>query len=407
MSSMTGCYFDPSERVGKFIDNGLLEITHILGVGAYGVVYSAKNVLDQRVYAVKCMPKANIDARQHKLHITEISLHAQLNGHPNIINMEKIIDTEDSLNVVLEYSNEGDLFSMITEKGIYLGNDDLIKQVFAQILDAVQFSHYNGIYHRDLKPENILVFDDGMTVKLADFGLATTDTWSNDFCCGSSFYMSPECQGGLYERVSSYETAPNDVWSLGIILINLVCGRNPWKQASLSDETFSAYIQNPEFLKTILPISDELNEILNDVFALDPEKRISLSEFKERVLECDGFLMPEYATFCRMLAEQEEIEVSPEISEIPEISHDMSSQSSTSSACSWYSMNSEMDFSAPPTEFLDDNDRCSDSTNSTLLSTLAASQPDMIKCFDNDHIINLKCGSLILESHLFRTNYIF
>ncbi|CAG8802097.1 12203_t:CDS:2, partial [Gigaspora rosea] len=308
MSSLTGCYFDPSERVGKFIDNGLLEITHILGVGAYGVVYSAKNVLDQRVYAVKCMPKANIDARQHKLHITEISLHAQLNGHPNIINMEKIIDTEDSLNVVLEYSNEGDLFSMITEKGIYLGNDDLIKQVFAQILDAVQFSHYNGIYHRDLKPENILVFDDGMTVKLADFGLATTDTWSNDFCCGSSFYMSPECQGGLYERVSSYETAPNDVWSLGIILINLVCGRNPWKQASLSDETFSAYIQNPEFLKTILPISDELNEILNDVFALDPEKRISLSEFKERVLECDSFLMPEYATFCRMLAEQEEIE---------------------------------------------------------------------------------------------------
>jgi len=91
MSSLTGCYFDPSERVGKFIDNGLLEITHILGVGAYGVVYSAKNVLDQRVYAVKCMPKANIDARQHKLHITEISLHAQLNGHPNILTWKKLL----------------------------------------------------------------------------------------------------------------------------------------------------------------------------------------------------------------------------------------------------------------------------------------------------------------------------
>ncbi|CAG8782265.1 22591_t:CDS:2, partial [Dentiscutata erythropus] len=386
MSSLTGCYFDPSERVGKLIDNGLLEITHILGVGAYGVVYSAKNVINERVYAVKCMPK--IDARQHGLHITEISLHAQLTGHPNIISLEKIIDTEDSLNVVLEYSNEGDLFTMITEKGSYLGNDDLIKQVFVQLLDAVQFSHYNGIYHRDLKPENILVFDDGMTVKLADFGLATTDARSKDFCCGSTFYMSPECQGGLYERVSSYATAPNDVWSLGIILINLVCGRNPWQQASLSDETFSAYIQNPEFLKTILPISDELNEILNDVFELDPEKRISLSEFKERVLECDDFLMPEYATFCKMLVEQEEIDISPEI---PEISHEMCSQSSTSSACSWHSMNSEMDFSVPPAEFLDDYDNCSEPTNSTLLSTLATNQPDMIKCFDNDPIISLKC----------------
>ncbi|CAG8509966.1 18294_t:CDS:2 [Racocetra fulgida] len=308
------------------------------------------------------MPKANLDARQHRLHLTEINLHAQVTGHPNIISLEKIIDTTDSLNVVLEYSDEGDLFSMITEKGLYIGNDDLIKQVFVQILDAVQFSHYHGIYHRDLKPENILVFDDGMTVKLADFGLATTDTWSKDFCCGSTFYMSP---GGLYEQVSGYATAPNDVWSLGIILINLACGRNPWKQASLSDETFSAYVQNPEFLKTILPISDELNEILKDVFALDPEKRITLSEFKERVLECHSFIMPEFATFCEMLVEQE-------IDVPPTISHNMCSQSSTSSACSWYSMNSEMDFSIPPAEFLDDYDRCSVSTSSTFISTLAS-----------------------------------
>ncbi|CAG8622049.1 2769_t:CDS:2, partial [Acaulospora morrowiae] len=242
MSTLTETYFNPSDRIGTFIDNGNLEITHILGVGAYGVVYAAKHLLTQRVYAVKCMHKANIDARQHRLHATEINLHAQVSAHPNVIGLEKVVETNDTINLVLEYCREGDLFSMITEKGGYLGNNHLIKQVFVQILDVVQFFHYHGIYHRDLKPENILVFDGGRTVKLADFGLATTDTWSRDFGCGSTFYMSPavccdrnlnspcsleppffpvECQGGLYKRVRGYATAPNDVWSLGVILINL------------------------------------------------------------------------------------------------------------------------------------------------------------------------------------------
>ncbi|GJJ77825.1 hypothetical protein EMPS_10184 [Entomortierella parvispora] len=134
----------------------------------------------------------------------------------------------------------------------------------------------------------------GQTVKLVDFGLATTEAESSDFGCGSTFYLSPECQGGYVEMVKSYNSAANDVWSLGVILINLVFGRNPWKQAYPRDETFSAYILNNDFLQTILPMSSELNEIIKSVFCLNPRKRIGLAELEQRVLACGSFTSPDF-----------------------------------------------------------------------------------------------------------------
>ncbi len=80
--------------------------------------------------------------------------------------------------------------------------------------------------------------------------------------------------------------APNDIWSLGVILVNLTCGRNPWKQASFQDSTYRAFSRCPEFLKTILPITDELNDILGRIFNPCPERRISLPELRQRILAC-------------------------------------------------------------------------------------------------------------------------
>jgi serine/threonine protein kinase len=86
--------------------------------------------------------------------------------------------------------------------------------------------------------------------------------------------------------------APNDVWSLGVILVNLTCGRNPWKQASYQDSTYRAYMRSPDFLKTILPLSDDLNAILGRIFDANPETRISLPELRNRILACSGFTVP-------------------------------------------------------------------------------------------------------------------
>lgn len=186
---ITRCYA-PEDRLGLLLANRL-ELIGILGVGAYGVVYTAIDIHTNVMYAVKALNKAGLDPRQLKFQQREIKLHHMASQHPNVVSLVRIMDSIDCTYVVIEFCPEGDLFSSITEKGNFVHNDHLVRRVFLQILDAVQYCHNIGIYHRDLKPENILVTDQGLTVKLADFGLATTDACTSDFGCGSTFYMSP------------------------------------------------------------------------------------------------------------------------------------------------------------------------------------------------------------------------
>lgn len=297
----------PEDRLGLVLADWL-ELTGVLGVGAYGVVYTAVDIHTNVSYAVKALNKIGLDPRQRSFQQREIQLHHAASHHPNVVSLVKIMDSFDCTFVVLEFCPEGDLFSSITEKGHYLGNDLMAKSAFLQILNAVEFCHSIGIYHRDLKPENILV-SNGM-VKLADFGLATQQPCTDDFGCGSTFYMSPgrcllclelainlesvwltpipECQA-TPSSPSSYASGPNDVWSLGIILVNLTCGRNPWKRASMDDSTFRAYRNNPRFLSSILPLSPELDFILSRIFEHDPRRRIRIPELRSLILRCNNF----------------------------------------------------------------------------------------------------------------------
>lgn len=299
-------YCAPEDRLGLVLA-GRLELTGILGVGAYGVVYTAIDIHTNIPYAVKALNKTGLDTRQRRFQQREIQLHHAASHHPNVVSLVKIMDSEDCTFVVLEYCPEGDLFASITEGGFYIGNDRLVRQAFLQILDAVDFCHSIGIYHRDLKPENILVANGGRTLKLADFGLATKDHITTDFGCGSTFYMSPgrisgftcplchtnlidflECQATA-PRASSYYSGPNDIWSLGVILVNLTCGRNPWKRASVEDATFRAYLKDQHFLSSILPLSSDLDSILRRIFECDPAKRITIPELRELIVKCPRF----------------------------------------------------------------------------------------------------------------------
>ncbi|KAI9304454.1 kinase-like domain-containing protein [Cunninghamella echinulata] len=288
MKAKTGTIqIEPNSLLNTFIDKGQLQLVSILGIGAYGIVYHGKHVHTKKSYAIKLLTNTKISHG-------EIAIHSHLSGHDHILTFEKVVYEQHLTFIVLEYSSQGDLFAAITHP-VYglVGNNDAIKYIFLQILDAVEYCHINGVAHRDLKPENILMFPH-WKIKLADFGLATTQSVSAEFGCGSTFYFSPECQSGMIRnnrRLKGYSTQQNDIWSLGVILINFAAGRNPWKQANMQDATFAAYVQKPKhFFKRILPgISDELDRILSRIFCLDPALRISLPELRILIQKCHSF----------------------------------------------------------------------------------------------------------------------
>ncbi len=106
--------------------------------------------------------------------------------------------------------------------------------------------------------------------------------------------MFIECQGGYFAPTRSYSPLFNDVWSLGIILLNLITGRNPWKSASADDCTFQAYLKDPRrFLPTVLPISEEVNLLLTRTLEVDWRRRITLREMRLAFKAIDNFYSPD------------------------------------------------------------------------------------------------------------------
>ncbi|KIL61077.1 hypothetical protein M378DRAFT_82955 [Amanita muscaria Koide BX008] len=279
--------------LGTLIDDGAYELVDTLGVGGYGVVYRA---VDPRTpysqsYAVKCLIHSPTQSQSRRnYHIREIALHRIASGHPGVVTLHKVIQDYDYTYIIMDYAPDHDLFTQILNNRRYLGDDIIIKHIFLQLLDAVEYIHSLGIYHRDLKPENILCFEDGYRIALTDFGLATTDKTSSEFRTGSVYHMSPECQGGEFSPTGVYSPRFNDIWSLGIILLNLATGRNPWKSATSSDPTFQAYLRDPyDFLPSVLPISSQVNDILIRVLAVDWRKRMSLRQLRRAIENVDSF----------------------------------------------------------------------------------------------------------------------
>lgn len=189
----------------------------------------------------------------------------------------------------------------------------LIARMFRQICDAVQFCHDRGVSHRDIKPENFIVEDrrtveemqsacpdtsastlvgsnrDGddtqVIVKMTDFGLATAEDRCDDFDCGSKPYMAFECHNNVS---ATYDPKQADIWSLGVVLLNLLFHRSPFTEPSMACPSFSAYCEDP--IRFLMESFDGLTEtvarfLTENVFCSisddgdASQKRISAGEF--------------------------------------------------------------------------------------------------------------------------------
>jgi serine/threonine protein kinase len=179
-----------SQLLGQTIDNGVLRIEAILGAGSFGVVYRAVDTQTGVRYAVKRIEKDGSGYYQAR----ERELHARVSSHLHVLTFHREINAGCYAFFVYDLC-AGDLHSVI-RKMTFFREDELIKRVFIQIIDALDYCHSRGVYHRDLKPENILVSakSGDIDVFLADFGLATTSKMTAS-SCGTPCFMSP---GGLY-----------------------------------------------------------------------------------------------------------------------------------------------------------------------------------------------------------------
>ncbi|KAF9909992.1 hypothetical protein EC991_007611 [Linnemannia zychae] len=232
-----------------------LTLISALGAGSYAVVYLAKEVASGTLYALKCLSKDKLTDDEVAVQKNEVVIHTSLPKHRNIIHLFNMFETTQHLFLLLEYSSGMDMYQWISiraDRSDPVSGEPyslttrycVIKTVFDQVLEGVTQVHQQGIAHRDLKPENFLIeYADGQyTVKITDFGLATTDTESDEFECGSKPYMSFECRNGL-ERVYNVKMA--DIWSLGIILINLLYHRCPWSDPCPQDSyAFTEFLKS-------------------------------------------------------------------------------------------------------------------------------------------------------------------
>lgn len=191
-----------------------------LGKGAFGQVYRALNWATGETVAIKEITLSNIPKSELGEIMSEIDLLKNLN-HPNIVKYKGFVKEREYLYIILEFCENGSLHNIIKRFGKFPEN--LVAVYIAQVLEGLVYLHEQGVIHRDIKGANLLTNKDG-TVKLADFGVASTatSTANNDAVVGSPYWMAPE----VIEQ--SGATTASDIWSVGCVVIELLEGHPPY-----------------------------------------------------------------------------------------------------------------------------------------------------------------------------------
>lgn len=255
-----------------------------LGKGAFGTVYKAQHKKTKAIYAIKKMVKSFIiNQRMEDQVKKEVKILYSL-CHKNIIKLYTHFETKSSIYLVMEYAPNGNLYEYLKSKKV-LSELEAAK-IISQIIEAINYIHSKPkmVVHRDLKLENILVMEDH-NIKVTDFGWSSmleNDKKRLTFC-GTLEYLPPEM---INNQEYGIEV---DIWTIGIILYELVNGTSPFLSNSFKIGKTKEDVQNI-ILKNIVTLNYTFNDKFSNVLKslikkilVYKESRISLKEIMNHI----------------------------------------------------------------------------------------------------------------------------
>ncbi|HWB85815.1 MAG TPA: serine/threonine-protein kinase [Bryobacteraceae bacterium] len=257
----------PGDTIGDY------QILSVLGKGGMGKVFRVRNVISDRVEAMKVvLPDLSSNPDLADRFLREIRVHASLT-HPNIAELRAALRVDNRILMILELVEGVSLDERLRQGPIPLS--DAISYT-AQVLAALGFAHERGIIHRDIKPANIIVRPDGV-VKLTDFGIARSSgermITKTGMALGSLYYMSPE------QVTAGPLDARSDLYSVGVTFYEMLTGKRPIE----GDSEYS--ILNGHLMQIPVPPVERnpqlpgwLSEVVLKALAKKPEERYQTAE---------------------------------------------------------------------------------------------------------------------------------
>ena len=266
-------------KVGQKI--GHYEITALLGKGGMGEVYLAQDTRLSRKVALKFLPAAFTQDQERLRRFEQEARATSALNHPNILTIFEIGEADERHYIATEFIEGETLRQRIAVGSLKLGET---LDIAEQIASGLSAAHGAGIVHRDIKPENIMIRRDGI-VKVLDFGLAklapiqTSGSGPEDstqalgktgpgVVMGTVAYMSPEQARG------QALDARTDIWSLGMVIYQMLTGSSPFSGATSSDTLVSILEREPRSLHSFsAEIPEELEWIVTKALTKDCDDR--------------------------------------------------------------------------------------------------------------------------------------